>query len=216
MYFKRTPTKISSSDPWYSRGYLPHFDDSNRIQSITFHLHDAVPVQVIVNWKTELQIREDRDPYDAKLMELRRRIVEYADRGYGECWLRNEEAARIMENALLHFDGQRYRLIAWCVMPNHVHVLMEQMPGYAIRKVVHSWKSYTANMINKVIGRSREFWERDYHDRFIRNEQHFHNVKSSIEQNPVKAGMVREAEHWLFSNAGRGRSAFSDLKGKER
>jgi putative DNA methylase len=57
-------------------------------------------------------------------IELRRRIEEYLDAGHGACWLRRPEIAALVEGALRYFDGQRYRLLAWCVMPNHVHTLI--------------------------------------------------------------------------------------------
>jgi putative transposase len=106
-----------------------------------------------------------------------------------------------VQTALLYFDGQHYRLIAWCIMPNHVHVLIETWPGYPLDKVLHSWKSFTALQANRLLDRTGEFWAREYYDRFIRDERHFAQTVAYIEQNPMKAGLVESAETWPFSSA---------------
>jgi len=95
----------------------------------------------------------------------------------------------------------RYHLLAWVVMPNHVHVLIEVIQGYPLGDVIHSWKSFTAKQANKILGKTGAFWQRDYFDRFIRDEAHFANVVNYIHHNPVKAGLVRRAEDWPFSSA---------------
>ena len=76
--------------------------------------------------------------------ERYRRIERYLDAGYGDCWLRRPEIATLVQDALLHFDGIRYRLLAWVVMPNHVHLLIETEPGFPLPGVVQSWKGFTA------------------------------------------------------------------------
>ena len=188
---------------WYSRGYLPHLDQPGLIQSINFRLHDAVPAYVVAQWKQELHWIEGLPHEDRRAVALRRRIVEYQDAGYGTCWLRDERIAALVEDALLYFDGQRYRLIAWCIMPNHVHVLIEAWPGHPLEQVLHSWKSFTAQQANKLLERNGPFWAREYYDRFIRNDRHFEQTVAYIEQNPVKAGLVASAEAWRFSSAAR-------------
>jgi len=88
-------------------------------------------------------------------------------------------------------------------MPNHVHVLIETFDGHPIRNIVHSWKSFTAKEANKLLGRTGAFWMEDYHDRFIRNEEHFQRALAYIRNNPVKAGLVQSADQWPFTgNAG--------------
>src|SRR5690606_36408396 len=114
------------------------------------------------------------------------------DQGAGSCWLAKPEIAEIMQNALLHFDGERYKLLAWCVMPNHVHVMYEKT-DCPLWKIAHTWKSFTAHSINSLLNRTGEFWEREGYDRFIRNDAHFQNAKHYIEQNPVAAGLVKSA-----------------------
>jgi putative transposase len=103
----------------------------------------------------------------------------------------------------LHFDGERYRLMAWCIMPNHVHVLIETVAAFRLDQVLHSWKSYTAQKANEALGRKGPFWAREYYDRYIRDDQHFADAVAYIEQNPVKAGLVETAAAWRYSSAAR-------------
>ena len=115
--------------------------------------------------------------------------------------LRSEPIARLVEDAFLAFDGTRYRLHAWTVMPNHVHVLFSAMPNVALGSVVGSWKRFTARKANELLGRSGEFWQTEYWDRFIRNQEHFAATEEYIDQNPVKAGLVTEARLWPYGSA---------------
>ncbi len=186
---------------WHSRGYLPHLDQPGTIQSLTFRLFDSVPSKVVEVWKSELALTGDEKADDPRCADLRKRIEHYVDQGHGVCWLRDERIARQVEKALFHFDGVRYRLLAWVVMPNHVHVLIETLPGFPLADIIHSWKSYTAKQANKTLERTGTFWMPDYFDRFIRDEQHLVAVTDYIEQNPVKAGLVQEAGDWQWSSA---------------
>jgi REP element-mobilizing transposase RayT len=136
-------------------------------------------------------------------IERARRLDAVLDRGLGDCWLVRPEIAKLVETALLHFDGQRYRMLAWCVMPNHVHALIEMNNGWPLDAVVHTWKSYTAHQASRMLLRRGPFWARDYFDRFIRNDDHLEQAAAYIEQNPVKAGLVAIPEGWLWSSAWR-------------
>ena len=186
---------------WHSRGYLPHLDQPGTIQSLTFRLFDSVPIGTIEVWKSELALTGDEEADDPRYADLRKRIEHYADQGHGVCWLRDERIAGQVEKALFHFDGTRYRLLAWVVMPNHVHALIETLPGFPLADIIHSWKSYTAKQANKTLERAGTFWMPDYFDRYIRDEQHLVAVTNYIEQNPVKAGLVQAAGDWQWSSA---------------
>ncbi len=208
---------------WHSRGYLPHIDQPGLVQAITFRLFDSVPGDVLEKWKEELKIEKMQSVGgDANVgrgagedasgprgrpglaeSELRRRIAKYEDAGHGACWLRGPRIAALVENAMLHFDNARYRLIAWCIMPNHVHALIEPWDRWPLAGILHSWKSYTAKKANHDLARTGPFWSREYHDRYIRDEVHFKNAVEYVEQNPVKAGLVKVAEEWRWSSAGR-------------
>ncbi len=181
---------------WHSRGYLPHFDAGEVFQSIAFRLFDSMPQNLIEKWRLELAY-ESAEFGD----QLRYRIETYLDRGIGACYLRNSRIADLVQAALLHFDGERYRLSAWVVMPNHVHILAAPLPNYSLTGIMHSIKSYTSQEANKVLARKGKFWFEDYFDRYIRNAQHFENAVSYIESNPVRAGLCESARDWPFSSA---------------
>jgi REP element-mobilizing transposase RayT len=117
------------------------------------------------------------------------RIEEYFDRGAGACSLRDPRIGEIMANALRYWDGKRYRLVAWCVMPNHVHVVCRFLPGQELAAVLKSWKSYTARRANGILGRSGAFWQREYYDRLIRNEDEFDRAVQYVVSNPERAGL---------------------------
>jgi REP element-mobilizing transposase RayT len=186
---------------WYSRHYLPHFDEPGLQQFITFRLFDAVPLAVLEEWKEELSWSEALSPTDPRVMELHNCIARYEDAHHGACWLRQPAIAEMVEDTLLHFDAQRYCLLAWCVMPNHVHVLIEMRDGWPLEGILHTWKSYSAQEANKMLRRKGPFWFREYFDRFMRNEEHFHNTVAYIVGNPVRAGLVAYAEAWRYSSA---------------
>jgi len=177
---------------WYTRGYLPHYDSSNVIQVITYRLVDSLPKKVVDEIELELRINPSN-----KNIKLDR----FLDKGYGECYLRQPQIAEIVEAGFKYFHESRYRLIAWVVMPNHVHVIVEPYGNFQIGTIVHSWKSYTANVCNKVIGKKGAFWFPDFWDRYIRNTDHFYGAIEYIHLNPVKAGLAKNPEDWLFSSA---------------
>lgn len=111
------------------------------------------------------------------------------------------EAAAIVEEALLHFDQERYRALAWCVMPNHAHVIIEQIEGWPLASIVHSWKSFSANAINRLLDRTGSVWMREYFDRFMRDDDHLNTTIAYIENNPVTAGLVDHPKDWRWSSA---------------
>jgi putative DNA methylase len=190
------PAKDYRPAGWHSRGYLPHFDAGEVFQSITFRLYDSMPQELLVKWKSELA-RESEQVED----KLRWKIEAYLDTGCGACHLSDPHIANMVENALLHFDGERYRLSAWVLMPNHVHLLVAPCYAHSLSDIIHSLKSYTAQEVNKILGRKGRFWFEDYFDRYIRNARHFENALSYIENNPVRAGLCASAWEWRFGSA---------------
>ena len=140
-------------------------------------------------------------PQDEVSAIIYERVEKYLDAGYGECWLRVPAIAKLTENALLHFDDQRYRLLAWCIMPNHVHALIETRKGFPLPDILHSWKSFTSQQANRRLRRDGVFWEREYFDRYIRDAEHYIRMIAYIEENPVQAGLARVKSDWLWSSA---------------
>ncbi|MXY23709.1 MAG: transposase [Acidobacteria bacterium] len=179
---------------WHSRGYHPHLDAAYVTQHITFRLADSVPASLINRWRAAL--------HGDRAAEMHRRIAKYEDAGRGACHLRRPEIARLVQDALLRFDRKRYRLLDWCVMPNHVHVLIEQAAGVPLHKIVHSWKGYTSRQANAQLNRNGAFWMRDYFDRYVRSPEQFNAIRYYIQWNPVRAGLCDRPEHWPWSSAG--------------
>ena len=176
------------------------------VQGVTFRLHDAVPQPLIEHWKRELQWIEKRSDNDteafaAQRREMHRRLAIYEDAGYGGCCLRMDSVAQVIAGALRHFDGQRYALSAWCIMPNHVHTLFRVLPGWRTGEIVHSWKRHTARKANAILGTNGSFWAPDYYDRYIRDDAHYRRAIAYIHANPVKAGLCASEEQWAWSSA---------------
>jgi REP element-mobilizing transposase RayT len=189
-----TPTSGGSASflGWHERGYLPHFDAPNVTQFVTFMLHDAFPVTRRLEWEAFL-----KEPDES----LRRRKLEaWLDRGHGECWLRRAELASIVEDTLHAHDGKTYRLQAWAVMPNHVHLVVDvwELP---LAKLLHLWKGASARAVNLVLNRRGHFWEREYFDTLIRDAAQLGRAIRYTEANPVKAGLVRERKEWSWGSA---------------
>lgn len=99
------------------------------------------------------------------------------------------------------YDGVRYRLHAWSVMPNHVHVLAAPLVPHALSAIIHSWKSFTALQINRALGRQGMLWFPEYFDRRIRDKGRFQRALYYIETNAVSAGLCARAEDWPHSSA---------------
>jgi putative transposase len=178
---------------WHERGYLPHRDSPGLTQFITFHLADAFPTKLLGEWGTLLKIENDR--------ERRKALEAFIDHGHGEAWLRRGDVAEICEHALFHFHGQRYELKAWCLMPNHVHILA-RITTVPMSGLVQSWKGFSAYRSNQLLQRREApFWAEDYWDTYMRDEEHELRTIHYIEANPVKARLVRTAKDWRWSSA---------------
>ncbi len=194
---------------WHSRGYLPHFDKPGLVQNVTFHLADSLPRDVVIRMQRNLDLL----PEPGRDAARRQAVQDLLDRGMGACLLRRPDCARIVEDSLRHGDGPRYRLLAWTVMPNHVHVMIEQGPDWPLPKVVQSWKRHTSRQIHRTLGAPSlgapsctrppqpPLWQRDYWDRYIRDRNHYVTAKRYIDMNPVKAGLVERAEAWPWGSA---------------
>ncbi|MEO5353716.1 MAG: transposase [Magnetococcus sp. XQGC-1] len=169
-------------------------------QSITLRLHDSLPPTVLEQWREALE----RLPENQRHTERRKHIDAALDAGHGKCWLRNPQIAQMVEDALLFFDGQRYQLHEWEVMPNHVHVLATPLQGYRLSSILHAWKSFTAKKANTWLNSQDAFWLDEYFDRAIRDAAHFNKASESITHNSVKAGLCQEPAEWLWSSAYRG------------
>jgi len=118
------------------------------------------------------------------------KIDAFLDAGRGRAYLKSPDVARATRDTLLHFDGARYQLSAWCLMPNHVHVVFRPLQGYALASIVHTWKSYSAHEANRILKRSGSFWQREYYDHLVRNEEDFLRIVRYVIENPKKANLA--------------------------
>jgi REP element-mobilizing transposase RayT len=199
---KKDAIRENGAPRWHSRGYLPHFECADVTQHVTFHLADALPQTVLLRLQSELKSL----PTEKRDIEHRKRIDAWIDAGHGSCVLRKPAIANMVQESLLTFDSQRYHLLAWVVMPNHVHALFEPMNGWTVAKIVASWKKFTARKIcdhQRALGEapSDPIWHREYWDRFIRDQTHLIQAIDYIHKNPVKAGLASTPESWPWSSA---------------
>ncbi len=176
------------------RGRLPHWEIEAGLYFITFRLADSLPAEVLQ------QIRRRRERaitgirLEPRLIRWRTALAfareqAYLDRGVGGCELRRDDVAAIVAGALKYNEGKRYRLLAWCIMPNHVHLVARLLPGELLDHVVQAWKSFTAHKACSLLRRTGEFWQREYYDHLIRNGRELDHVVRYIESNPIRAGL---------------------------
>jgi putative transposase len=191
---------------WHERGYLPHCDFPNLVQLVTFRLRDSMPGSCRGEWAHLLKIEDARD--------RRTKLEEHLDRGVGDCQLRESEFAKSVEDALLGFHKDRYEILAWCVMANHVHVLCNVLRT-PLWKMIQSWKIHTTSQTKHLRFGAKSFWQREYWDTFMRNEDQERKAIKYIEANPVKGKLCRTPESWPFSSA-RYRDRFGSLNLPEK
>ena len=151
---------------------------------------DSFPVKRRAEWEHILKQPEQ---------SLRRQQLEsWLDRGYGPCWLRREDVGAVVE--LILTTESDYKLEAWTIMPNHVHLVVNVLTTPLIRLVNH-WKGSSAREANKVLDRRGPFWEKDYYDTYIRDDEHLKRAIRYVESNPVIAGLVKCPKDWPWSSA---------------
>jgi len=180
------------------RGRLPHWDKEAGLYFVTFRLADSIPRGVVQKIVERHRILEAAKRAGANLSPEQKvliaqyspgKIEECVDRGIGACWLRDPRIGRLVSDALNFWHGERYRLIAWCVMPNHVHVIFRLLPGNELADIVQNWKSFTASEANRILRRSGAFWQREYYDRLIRENGELDRAIQYVLSNPQRAGL---------------------------
>jgi REP element-mobilizing transposase RayT len=183
---------------------LPHWQQSGVPVAVTFRLSDSLPRRLLKDW---LALRESfhlshpppwDDPTEAMYAALCTRKLElYLDAGHGCCALRDPRVRQIVADQLHHFDGTRYHLNSYVIMPNHVHVLFELADRDAIAPTLQGWKGVSSRYIKRAaLCDLNPFWQPEYHDRLIRSPEHFHTTQDYIRQNPTKAGLREGTFLW--------------------
>ncbi len=212
----------------FYRRRLPHWQPPGATLFLTYRLYGSLPIEVIQKLRMErLRLqkepsRPDETPRERALREGRglfKLLDDALDKPQiGPKWLLLDEIATVVLGNLFFHACKLYRLWAFVIMPNHVHVLIEPLaiPESNIRprqhnlqhefvfglpKITHALKSYTSNRANEIIGRGGAFWQEESFDHWIRNEQETMRVIQYIENNPVKAKLVNSPEKWRWSSA---------------
>ena len=192
------------------RRNLPHWQQGECWVFVTWRLGDSLPKVKLDQWKEERAawLSLHSEPWDRKTEaeyhdRFSRQIDEWLDQGSGSCVLKEPANANIVAEALRHFDGERYEIASFVVMPNHVHVLFRPLGDHALAEILKSWKGFMAREINRRSGKAGSLWQDEYWDRLVRNEGHFFKVVEYIRENPVKAGL-REGEFVLYQRGGSG------------
>ena len=197
---------------YWSHG--PHYQFRDSIVFITWRLAGTLPSHILKLFR-QLTSEQDNQEKTRDLQNIKQEtpslfklyqeydleLAKWNDPGFS---LNEERLARIITCALHYHEGKKYELHAYCVMSNHVHLLIRALKQdnenyYHIADLLQALKRYTANEINKRLGKSGNLWDDYYFDRIIRNEQYYHNVVNYILMNPVAAGLVKHPEDWRDS-----------------
>jgi len=171
-----------------NRGHLPHWETGRGIYFVTFRLAVSLPQTVL----RKLLQAEQAKPVEER--RLASQVEDYLDSGAGSCCLFRPEIAGLVADALRKFDGIRYRLLAWCVMPNHVHAVFQPNKKFELAGILHSWKSFTALEINRRLSRTGAFWQKEYYDHLIRDGDQLDRAIAYTAENPARAKL----KDWPF------------------
>ena len=195
---------------------LPHWSQAGTVAFITWRTWDSMPRAVVDRWISEREDWLARNGIncgqadwnlklarltESQLYEFRTLMAERwngeLDQCHGRCVLRNPDAAGIVADSLHHFDGDRYNLSAFVVMPNHVHILVAFRDEEGMLNQCESWKHYTATKLNRMIGRRGRFWEVDDFDHLVRSTEAFDHYCRYIADNPRRA-QLKPGEFLLY------------------
>jgi putative transposase len=229
-------------DEIVTRRYLPHWYKAGCAHFITYRLVDSIRTDLLREWKAEREelIRQARSLPVQLQAERRlnahrqffRQYDEYLDKHCETKWLAEARAATAIRENLYHHNGSKYELLAYCVMPNHVHVLLQpfqnessdpleaqtaRLPALKpsediisderpestspLFAIMHSLKSYTANKVNEVLGRTGALWQHESYDHWVRDLGELERIVNYIKANPVRAGLCEKPSDWTYSSA---------------
>lgn len=176
----------------FYRRHLPHWQKADSALFITWRLFGSLPRQTVAS--------SFREGNPGKRFLFLDRELDQAR--YGPTWLKDARLAKVVTDSLFHGEEylKLYRLSAYVVMSNHVHILI--WPKAVLYRITKSIKGYTARECNKMLARTgQKFWQDESFDHAVRSSDEFHRIVRYIERNPVKAGMVGSPEEWPWSSA---------------
>ena len=185
---------------------LPHWEQAGATYFITFRTADSLPAKVMKGWENDRdnwlrrhKINPASESWQERLLELTtdeqrefhqtftKRWHEMLDDCHGECVLRRAELSQIVADSFHFFDGERYSLGDFVVMPNHVHLLVMFPSVHKLQLQCRSWKKFAAGQINERLGRHGQFWQAESFDHLVRSPEQFEYFRTYIAENPVKA-----------------------------
>ncbi len=194
-----------------SEHYRPHWSQTGAIVFITMRTHDSIPIEVLNRWDREKQEWLQRRGFgmnthwskslpllDVKARnefnkEFGRQKENFLDSCHGRCLLGQPAFTQIVADALMHFDGERYRMGDFVVMPNHVHFLAAFSSADSLVKQCDSWMHFTAFKINQELGEKGKFWQQEAFDHLVRSPEQYEYLRKYIANNGPKAGLSRSA-----------------------
>ncbi len=185
--------------------YLPHWTVHGGSYFVTFRLAGSLPASLIKEidcLRADIRNTAQRgkrlltDSEEEVLEELHFKTLDILEHDRKNRILEQDQIAEIVANALMHFDGDRYRLFCWTIMPNHVHVVFQPIGTWQLAQILHSWKSFTANAANKALDRRGSFWQAESYDHLIRNQKDLVRCVEYTWSNPEKAGLMDWRWRW--------------------
>ena len=196
----------------YYRRNLPHYHPANATFFVTFRLAGSLPSEAIVRLKEErvrdeallLKI-EDEKARKQKMAEQHERYFSKFDELLDSAvnsrsWLKDERVADMVAAAMCFRDKKVYDLLAYCIMPNHVHVVFTvERSATSLYKALQSLKAYTAREANKILHRNGAFWQHESYDHVVRDGKKLERIIDYVLHNPVKAGLVSSREQWKWN-----------------
>ena len=198
----------------FYRRNLPHIQPEDVILFVTYRLFFELPVEYyskIQLMKSEFQRKIkllDKRKTEAEKYKFEKKLYDFNDNFIGKFknspfWLKNKNIAKIVMDSLFWGNDRRYELFAFCIMPNHVHLmirpLIKNKKPFPLQQIMYDHKHFTAIEANKLLKRKGNFWQDEHYDHYIRNENEFFNILNYIYLNPVKANLVENPDEWEFT-----------------
>ncbi|WDE98878.1 transposase [Lentisphaera profundi] len=176
---------------WHRRGFIPHYDASDKYQMVTYRLADSLPIDALklgaphsnadeMTKKRKADLSPLGAPHsNADEMTKKRKLTEnFLDQSHGSCLLQTPKVAQKQIEAWEYFNGERYELIAYVVMPNHVHLLIKTYPSWPLSQLVASWKKHVTYFVQK----DKDLWQQ-YRESYLQDRKAFLNYKSTLGEN---------------------------------
>ncbi|MEX0324643.1 MAG: transposase [Puniceicoccaceae bacterium] len=197
------PANMAAVNP--SNRILPHWTSPGGTYAVTFRPADSIPAEVQSKWTLLKQrfLARNPQPWSADIQALYSRTISnrmerLLDLGYGSCRLKDPDIRQVVNTALLFFNGERYKMDTFVIMPNHVHALFLPIPPFPLEQILHSWKSYTAHILCKELGCPAPVWQEENWDTLMRSHKQFLRFRHYCRRNPEKAKLL-EGSYSLWS-----------------